>query len=1149
MSNNFDKLLELLFLGSYKELIPILKSLDTPERKELFKDFKPIFELLDDIQNFKHQKNYSFKDFYNFIKNKDINDFIKNELIIIKKNGTLQYSKDYVYFNLRKNIIKVAITDKKSFKSALNLDTFHYSSHENDLNLLKIVFIVILDRKEDWIVEALIDFCNNFERRLSYGFSGISTAIAYFRKTNPEIKNLIYEATGKAMFKEGFNFGRFDNKKQIYIYNFTDFFDSEMILAGLDYDKISATEPLISLPIANKNLLTYIVEQIKTNEFKTSYGVSTPQEEGLGGSAPVPHETPEQSSEVFYNKNKISRENTIKLVFKKLIQNMNQTLNNYWADFFYLLELNEDEITKNMDNIILMLSSSNNKSIDISLDNISLFIDKKLIKIEDILDLLGKNITNSLKYIAEKSFKLLKKAYQNEISIDIKPEESKVIKKKIILFILDGLISKNKDFRKEIIKFIINLDKKIINQEIIKKIIDFYDFISSSEKDLLEGFIVTKEKDTADNFPNIDEKYNEDIGVENKVEFKSIDDLIAKLSSKEKDLFLEKRIKFLSDYKKNNSLTEMDAIKVTDEIYIKTNKFKLAENLDELFDNLLKYKALKNRILNKNDYEYIFASLLKFKHLSKSKEVLNKMTIFNQLTEKFNIYVNLYENSYPKDFHHDLGFILCILYAWHNNGEEVKITSNTKKEVKGDVFMSNPLKSSLDSLDPNKYKNYMLFIKYLKNDINSFLSTPNYEDGWIEPDVFVEKILNLGNKIDIWDLTKALYRIPFIKNKHSEIWDKLKNQLNNLEINIKQALILAFAADNEYQESKNYFIALFKQNNLKIFLVNNIAKNREDIISDSNSIFYLFYAALRTRFGLLNLNEVVPELAKLDIFTGITNRGKFEDNKENYIKLFMHPEVLKKQDCLALNGETKTYFPLIRNTYHNNLPPDEALYYGVWGEFSIFPHLELYFGRYDTLDYPAMAERVFELKILGINREMSKTEGYLDILNLVFQKHVNLDSMILDILFPYKHEEHRQKAVEIIIRALLDGRINIKQLEESFSKRFLKNENPTYIDYFLNDFCNFSQELALVSLYIIEKIIEKHLFDFNPKTTSLILERYYKTLDFLKIKSNNKIVLNNLEKISKGKKSASSEKAKDILNLKYNIFSELPLEIVIYALI
>ncbi|MFN8673442.1 MAG: peptidoglycan editing factor PgeF [Candidatus Sericytochromatia bacterium] len=45
-------------------------------------------------------------------------------------------------------------------------------------------------------------------------------------------------------------------------------------------------------------------QNIDDNEFKTSYGVSTPQEEGSGGSAPFNPETPEQSSEVLSNNNK-----------------------------------------------------------------------------------------------------------------------------------------------------------------------------------------------------------------------------------------------------------------------------------------------------------------------------------------------------------------------------------------------------------------------------------------------------------------------------------------------------------------------------------------------------------------------------------------------------------------------------------------------------------------------------------------------------------------------------------------------------------------------------------------------------------------------------------------------------------------------------
>ncbi|MFN8672491.1 MAG: pyridoxal-phosphate dependent enzyme [Candidatus Sericytochromatia bacterium] len=69
---------------------------------------------------------------------------------------------------------------------------------------------------------------------------------------------------------------------------------------------VRVAEPIVA---NKKNIIKMAYKTINfieknINEFKTSYGVSTPQEEGSGGSAPVPPETPEQSSEVFSNKNK-----------------------------------------------------------------------------------------------------------------------------------------------------------------------------------------------------------------------------------------------------------------------------------------------------------------------------------------------------------------------------------------------------------------------------------------------------------------------------------------------------------------------------------------------------------------------------------------------------------------------------------------------------------------------------------------------------------------------------------------------------------------------------------------------------------------------------------------------------------------------------
>ncbi|MFN8670742.1 MAG: HAMP domain-containing sensor histidine kinase [Candidatus Sericytochromatia bacterium] len=73
------------------------------------------------------------------------------------------------------------------------------------------------------------------------------------------------------------------------------------------FEKISINECIknalnFSESIALEKNIT--IDYIFDNEFKTSYGVSNSKEEWSGGSAPVPPETPEQSSEVFSNKSK-----------------------------------------------------------------------------------------------------------------------------------------------------------------------------------------------------------------------------------------------------------------------------------------------------------------------------------------------------------------------------------------------------------------------------------------------------------------------------------------------------------------------------------------------------------------------------------------------------------------------------------------------------------------------------------------------------------------------------------------------------------------------------------------------------------------------------------------------------------------------------
>ncbi|MFN8670895.1 MAG: hypothetical protein U0457_02285 [Candidatus Sericytochromatia bacterium] len=91
---------------------------------------------------------------------------------------------------------------------------------------------------------------------------------------------------------------------------------------------------ILSLFFASTFILNSYAEDtiIKTkNEFKTSYGVSTPQEEGLVGGAPVPPETTEQSSKVFSNKNKLSIGTPLDIKYG-LLDNINIDLG---VNFFY----------------------------------------------------------------------------------------------------------------------------------------------------------------------------------------------------------------------------------------------------------------------------------------------------------------------------------------------------------------------------------------------------------------------------------------------------------------------------------------------------------------------------------------------------------------------------------------------------------------------------------------------------------------------------------------------------------------------------------------------------------------------------------------------------------------------------------------------
>ncbi|MFN8673168.1 MAG: TetR/AcrR family transcriptional regulator [Candidatus Sericytochromatia bacterium] len=134
------------------------------------------------------------------------------------------------------------------------------------------------------------------------------------------------------------------------------------------------------------------------NKFKTSYWVSTPQEEGIGGYAPVPPETPEQSSEVFSNKNKkylkiieTAKELFYKYGIKKVTIEEICTKANVSKMTFYKHFENKNELVKSLLKTVF----------EESLDEFNYIINKEIPFSEKIKDIILLKLKKSEEYSNE----------------------------------------------------------------------------------------------------------------------------------------------------------------------------------------------------------------------------------------------------------------------------------------------------------------------------------------------------------------------------------------------------------------------------------------------------------------------------------------------------------------------------------------------------------------------------------------------------------------------------------------------------------------------------------------------------------------------------------------------------------------------------
>ncbi|MFN8674317.1 MAG: glycosyltransferase family 4 protein [Candidatus Sericytochromatia bacterium] len=221
---------------------------------------------------------------------------VKN--LINKENNNLLLFEDDLEKNYYNTIIinkldKYAIF-KKAFRNITIFDELKDNLTFDDIRALNLFDYILINEKnkKDFLVKNFID-----EKKI-YLIDDIDFILEETIK-NFKINLEIIETIKNKKFsyyKDLISFkNEYNSLKETDIYKKIEFIlsQAEEISDFIFFDAINKIEIT--------NFLDFIK---KETEFNTSYGVSTPQEEGSGGYSPVPHETPEQSSEVFSNKNK-----------------------------------------------------------------------------------------------------------------------------------------------------------------------------------------------------------------------------------------------------------------------------------------------------------------------------------------------------------------------------------------------------------------------------------------------------------------------------------------------------------------------------------------------------------------------------------------------------------------------------------------------------------------------------------------------------------------------------------------------------------------------------------------------------------------------------------------------------------------------------
>lgn len=1084
----FDLLLKNLFIGTYKDILEILKPLSTEQRKQLNKSFSLVYKVIDSANNDltsggynpnkKEKKLISLKTFYELLKANDLNTFTEMIWKDYDSNNTISYTKGYRPFMTRLRIIKVGLSDKKDIKNLFKFDNYMSESGDHEMNQLLNMGKALLDRNEDWNKAFFLEFFDKYDKWIDHFFTGIAELLMYIRTEKPEWRDELYKYIGKTMYSSGFYIYNENNSEYLCYKTF----DNEMILAGLDFSDFPKSSNLSDIYIAQEHNLEQLFKNIKNETF-------TESKAGQG----------------------VSRFDLINLVFKKLQLPLHNVHNGYWLKLLEKLNLSEEEINYQQENILNLLNASNAKSTEFALQRTKILLTEKKINISEIFEPLTYLFNNQNKSIAELSWSIVKK--------EIKKDSNLI--NDLIDTVIDSLTTPHKTFRKDLIKWLKDFSK-ILNQEQKEKLLEMKDFFVINEKEEIEKIIGL-------------ESSNNDtpIQIEDLNKTSDMDSIIEKLQIKIKELPYHRQYKNWYEYL-NSSKSDLEPIKPSLLDYHQEKSFDLCSTPEELIDLILSIRNHRSDIaVSLRVWEKIIGSILIHKDFGSDEKTKKLLDPINKLIDKFNVFVNIYKESYPKEFTHDLGFACLLVYGWQNKGELFPSKRRSPMEA---AFQYCNLGNKLRLLD---------LLEVLKGNYKTLLSTPTHEAGWISPNVFVKRLNSLDD-LQINDLINALYRIPDIKEEKELIWSQIKNKVKTFKDKFQWALNIALGDEDLYLNSKNNFIEFFKNNKFSVEIASNSYQALEKMPDDYDD-FKLFYASLRCRFGLSDFKDIVPELSTKEFTDNYLvrqsyNSKKFTEltdvEKASHLSLFLHPEPLYP------DKNRHYYFEIYQRS------DDDPLSYQFRYHDSNFYHLHpyCYMGilkdKNYSLVYPNIGIRFYEAAVMRISKNSYRTDGIVESLNIAHLPYIDILSRLDNIISPYKYPEQREKLVDILNIAINDGRITPNALAESFCNKIKLNDSIQYLDYILESLSNYSYSRKLIVQFILEYSIPNSLNDLSPKNLSLLLERYYKLLTDNNFKIRNQTFIDFITNLSLSKKGVLKEKSLLILKLKTNIKDDFMKEII-----